>query len=171
MAVRTFTDADTTRIWDLLNELGGVINAGTPQPHIERSMTTTITIPSGLHVFITHQTEDRDEGIAWAGGAYQAPSDGLYLLRSAVRFSSNDLGSRYAGVFKGAVFASAEQVCLNGTAVNAATGGSDMCEVTCVRRLVAGDYVWFSAYQSSGGPLDLSTAESATRAEMTRIAP
>lgn len=139
------------------------------------------------HVIVTHSTTqsigtsgteqevvfDTDEADVW--GFHDTSSntqkllvptgfDGLYEVHANLAFASNTTGVRGALLYKNGL-ASGTFLCAQ--RAGAVSAVACYCSVSTLVRLAAGDYIAVTAYQNSGGALNLNGA--GTRMSMCRI--
>ena len=127
-----------------------------PALRVSQALTTSISNNSATTVpFTTHGTIDTYSAFGTATSAYTAPLAGLYLTFPTVSFASNATGARYAGL---SVTSGTVTTALQGPAY--AASGAGAMSVTGVRvlDLNAGDTVKATAFQNSGGALNLGGA-------------
>ena len=158
----------------LMNGPSGPVQALTllnnpPALRVSQALTTSISNNSATTVpFTTHGTIDTYSAFGTATSTYTAPLSGLYLTFPTVSFASNATGARYAGL---SVTSGTVTTALQGPAY--AASGAGAMSVTGVRvlDLNAGDTVKATAYQNSGGALNLGGATWNSRLCMLYLCP
>lgn len=172
MTIRTYTSEDTDRVWELLNEIRDGVNGATQSVHMERYASAAQSVPVSDHTPMNYDVSAADEGgITYSPGRFTVPVAGLYLLQHTARFDTNDTGVRIGAIWTGTGSwpSGATMRAIDGNPVATGSSSSDWVTVRAVRRLDAGDFVWFSTWQNSGGSLTTTPLENATRAELTRL--
>lgn len=120
------------------------------------SVTSPISLTSGAGAFLTFDTEVSDTASMIDLGSQPTritiPADGEYDLNVWGYFASNSTGVRIAGIYLGGVALIANEI------QNAAVGFIHPFNVTIHNvSLDTGNYLQVSAYQNSGGALNLTT--------------
>ena len=140
-----------------------------PALRVTQALTTSISNNSATTVPFTHAgTIDTYAAFGTATSTYTAPLDGLYLTFPTISFASNATGARYAGL---SVTSGTVTTALQGPAY--AASGAGAMSVTGIRvlDLNAGDTVKATAYQNSGGALELGGANMEPRLCMLYLCP
>ena len=145
----------------LMNGPSGPVQALTllnnpPALRVSQALTTSISNNTATPVpFTAHGTIDTYSAFGTATSTYMAPLNGLYLTFPTISFASNATGARYAGL---SVTSGTVTTALQGPAY--AASGAGAMSVTGVRvlDLNAGDTVKATAFQNSGGALNLGGA-------------
>ena len=104
-----------------------------------------------------------------SSGAMTIGTNGLYLLTGWITWLVNATGIRAAYWYRGNPVGSAARLSRAMAAGSAA--GQVTTTNTHVIRCVAGDVLWFQAYQTVGSPLDLDGTLQSTGFEVARISP
>ena len=140
-----------------------------PTLQVNQALTTSISNNSATVVpFTAHGTIDTYAGFGTATSAYTAPLDGLYLTFPTVSFASNATGARYAGL---SVTSGTVTTALQGPAYAASGAGAMSTTGVRVLDLNAGDTVKATAFQNSGGALNLGGATWNSRLCMLYLCP
>jgi hypothetical protein len=158
----------------LMNGSSGPVQALTllnnpPALRVTQALTTSISNNTATAVpFTAAGTIDTYAGFGTATSTYTAPLNGLYLTFPTVSFASNSTGTRYAGL---SVTSGTVTTTLQGPGY--AASGAGAMSVTGVRvlDLHAGDTVQATAYQNSGGALNLGGATWNSRLAMLYLCP
>ena len=158
----------------LMNGSSGPVQALTllnnpPALRVSQALTTSITNNTATTVpFTSHGTIDTYAGFGTATSAYTAPLNGLYLAFPTISYASNATGARYAGL---SVTSGTVTTALQGPAYAASGAGAMSTTGVRVLDLNAGDTVKATAFQNSGGALNLGGATWSSRLCMLYLCP
>ena len=158
----------------LMNGPSGPVQALTllnnpPALRVSQALTTSITNNTAATVpFTATGTIDTYSAFGTATSAYTAPLNGLYLTFPTISYASNATGARYAGL---SVTSGTVTTALQGPAYAASGAGAMSCTGVRVLDLNAGDTVKATAFQNSGGSLNLGGATWSSRLCMLYLCP
>lgn len=112
------------------------------------------SIPDSTWTAVSFNTQTKVVGGLWDGTYFRAPSSGWYIVTGSIRFASNATGMRAARVYKGA---SIYSTVVNAEAV-AIAGQVSVHSFSTLVYLDKGETVSLQVYQTSGGALNIETA-------------
>lgn len=129
-------------------------NIGSPVSSIDATRSTTQTISTASETTLTFDTDENLQGANiehTTAGSFTIMADGVYLIGAQIQASTATIGTidLYIKV-NGGTFVTAD----SGT-LNALRSTYPSCDRT--KKLSAGDVVTVTAYQDSGGDIDLTT--------------
>jgi hypothetical protein len=127
-----------------------------PALQVNQALTTSIGNNAAATVpFTARGTIDTYAAFGTATSTYTAPLNGLYLTFPTITYASNGTGARYAGL---SVTSGTVTTAIQGPAYAANSAGAMSVTGVRVLDLQAGDTVKATAFQNSGGALNLGGA-------------
>jgi len=130
-----------------------ILAAGSPAARVYNS--ANISVANFSHQYLTFNSERFDNDSIHSTSSntdrLTAPSAGVYLIQAHVRFASNATGTRALRLqVNGSTL-----IALRSQAAVAAGYGQTELEISTTYKLAANDYVRVSAFQDSGGALNV----------------
>lgn len=183
MTMPTFTDGSVVHAATLNSLSTGVTNLGTLitgtqplyTPCVSVFLDANTAIPNATDTLVTLPAMAVNDDNMWVSSSNSliVNTPGSYVIASQIHFDLAASGERFMHLL------------LNGTSVtancvaaasqnpnnNAGTEGNAMLCMTPVLALAVGATIYLSVFQSSGGPLNLTTIRSACNLGVWRVGP